>query len=152
METYRSLPFGWRTTPEGTQTDWYMFQQFLNMDSCRASSGTFPSAITFPSPSRLDWPSERRVAELKAWAERLADEATRESIVLDILEKAVRARDASLADVMREREALQEQVTEFSTSLRPIYQVLLWRCRQTLVRVPGLQSFVRKIKRAGLGY
>jgi hypothetical protein len=147
METYRSSPFGWRTTPEGIETDWYMFRQFLEMDDCRASSGTFPSAITFPSTSRRDWPAERRVDELKVWSERLADEATREEIVRDILENAIRARDASLADVMREREALQEQVTEFSTSLRPVYHALLWQCRSSLIRVPGLQRVVRKIKR-----
>ena len=147
MESYRSLPFGWRTTPEGIETDWYMFRQFLEMDNCRASSGTFPSAITFPSPSRRGWPTERRVAELKAWSERLADEATREEIVRDILENAIRARDASLADVMREKEALQEQVTEFSTSLRPVYHALLWQCRTNLARIPGLRRVVRKIKR-----
>ena len=136
MEAYRRLPFGWRTTPQGCPTDWYMFQQFLRMGDCRASSGTFPSAITFPSPLRYGWPMERRVAELRSWAERLADKAQHVDIVLDILQQAVRAGDARLAELMRTE-------AQLSMRLNTIYNSRLWRLREVLDRTPLLRSLIR---------
>ena len=134
MEAYRRLPFGWRTTPKGIPTDWHMFRQFLQMDDCRASSGTFPSAITFPSPPRYGWPRERRIFELDSWAEKLAHEAKRDETVLEILQNAVRARDACLDQTMRE-------AAELSNTVSAIYASRLWRCRETLLRIPGFRSF-----------
>ena len=42
MALYRRLPAGWRTTPENTFTDLYMWQQILAVRGCRAVSGTMP--------------------------------------------------------------------------------------------------------------
>jgi glycosyltransferase involved in cell wall biosynthesis len=72
MDMYRRLPYGWRTTPEGTATDVYMAQQFLGERDCRAVSGTRPTYVAFPDGFRGDWTLERRAAELDEWAARLA--------------------------------------------------------------------------------
>ncbi|MBD0324624.1 MAG: glycosyltransferase family 2 protein, partial [Aldersonia sp.] len=60
LAAYRGLPYGWRTTPRGTATDIYMWQQFLADPNCRAVSGTRPTALNFPSPQRADWTAAER--------------------------------------------------------------------------------------------
>ncbi|HEY8492186.1 MAG TPA: glycosyltransferase family 2 protein [Dehalococcoidia bacterium] len=72
LAAYRRLPHGWRTTPEGTATDLYMWQQFLAQPWCRAASGTRLTAVVFPSPDRLEWTPRQREEEIRAWMERLA--------------------------------------------------------------------------------
>jgi len=73
MEAYRRLPEGWRTTPDSTPTDLYMYQQFLAQSWCRASSGWEPTVLHFPSPHRLDWTDEKRGNELDIFSSRLTD-------------------------------------------------------------------------------
>ncbi len=73
LAAYRRLPHGWRTTPDNVPTDLYMFQQFLSTDWVRAVSGSRPTCLHFPSPDRFAWSSERRLAELALWADRVAD-------------------------------------------------------------------------------
>ncbi len=73
LAAYRRLPHGWRTTPDNVPTDLYMFQQFLVTDWVRTVSGSRPTCLHFPSPDRFDWSSERRLAELAWWADRMAD-------------------------------------------------------------------------------
>ena len=46
MALYERLPAGWRTTPEDTFTDLYMWQQILAVEGCRAVSGTCPPRST----------------------------------------------------------------------------------------------------------
>ena len=70
LELYRRLPAGWRTTPAGTFTDLYMWQQILLAPDCRARSGTRPTVLHFPSFAREDWSEEQRLAELDSWLER----------------------------------------------------------------------------------
>lgn len=67
MELYRRLPCGWRTTPEGIPTDWYMWHQMLSLDSCRAVTGRSPTVIGFAQAFRTDWSFERRQLELLSW-------------------------------------------------------------------------------------
>src|SRR5262249_9055355 len=50
MALYRKLPHGWRTTPEGIATDFYMWQQILGVDGCRVASSPRPTVLNFPSP------------------------------------------------------------------------------------------------------
>ncbi len=68
---YRALPHGWRTTPAGTHTDLYMWQQFLSIPGVRAASGMRPTSIHFPGPERRGVPIRRRVEELERWCRRL---------------------------------------------------------------------------------
>ena len=72
-KAYLQLPHGWRTTPPSVPTDLYMWQQFLSHPELRFTSGTKPTAITFPSPQRLTWPLDERVRELETWTAKLRD-------------------------------------------------------------------------------
>lgn len=67
MYLYQRLPFGWRTTPKGMPSDHYMWQQILSQSWCRPVSINKPTIVNFPSPQRLDWTLDGRVAELKKW-------------------------------------------------------------------------------------
>jgi GalNAc5-diNAcBac-PP-undecaprenol beta-1,3-glucosyltransferase len=104
LECYRRLPYGWRTTPPGVFTDWYMWHQIVSQPDCHAISGTRPTVLNFPSSRRRGWTIERRVAELDAWVPRLADP----ELVYDVLDRFVRER-------VRTRlyaESLERQVEE----------------------------------------
>ena len=138
LEAYRALDTGWHTTPQGIATDWYMFRRFLQMDGCRVSSGTYPSALTFPSGQRKGWSREKRVAELRAWSERLDDATARAELVLEILQQSTRARDAKLAELIRNHSSLSRRLDEIRHSPT-------WRFRQAVVRIPGLRSLVRTV-------
>src|SRR5262249_47279748 len=53
LKMYRSLPYGWRTTPPSEKTtDTYMWQQFLNQKDCRWMSGGLSTAVYFSAFTR----------------------------------------------------------------------------------------------------
>lgn len=112
LEMYRRLPQGWDTTPAGKWTDWHMFQKFLAHPACRCASGTYPSALTFPSPPRIDWNEAQRLAELAAWRARIDTAAQRQSLALGLLESAVRFRDARIAEEFTMRRASEEAAAQ----------------------------------------
>jgi GalNAc5-diNAcBac-PP-undecaprenol beta-1,3-glucosyltransferase len=78
LATYRALPFGWRTTPQGIWTDLYMWQQFLEQPGLRFASGSRPGVFNFPSPARRDWTQADRLGELERWYAFLASPVWRE--------------------------------------------------------------------------
>ncbi len=144
LELYRRLPFGWRTTPEGTPTDLYMWQQILSVPNCRAVSGSRPTVLHFPSPLRKEWTLDERLAEIDSWAGRLGDPAL-ESELADRLEEALSAgvealdrsvvtlrgrleeahadlvqADAQLHDVNEERASLSRRLDELDAQLRAV--------------------------------
>jgi GalNAc5-diNAcBac-PP-undecaprenol beta-1,3-glucosyltransferase len=123
LEAYRRLPRGWETTPPGKPTDWHMFQQFLEQPSLRTVSGTYPSALTFPSPPRKGWSGTERLAELERWRERVKTAEGRQACVQSILEAALRDRD-------RERHELMIQLAEVQASPS-------WRVGNGLLRAMG---------------
>jgi len=90
LEMYRRLPYGWRTTPDGIYTDYYMQQQFLGEASCRAVSGMRPTMLKFKSPDRAGWTLEQRVTELEEWRRKFANPAEREKFVYQVLDVLVR--------------------------------------------------------------
>ena len=69
---YRRLPHGWRTTPAGTPTDLYMWQQFLAEPDCRARSAARPTVLVFPAPTRKAMTAVERADELAEWSGRIA--------------------------------------------------------------------------------
>jgi outer membrane murein-binding lipoprotein Lpp len=73
MDAYWRLPFGWRTTPTGSFTDHYMYQQFLAEPSVRAGVIPIPTYVHFPSDQRAEWTVAQREAELVDWEARIAD-------------------------------------------------------------------------------
>lgn len=90
MAAYRALPEGWATTPEGEWTDLTMFRKFMRHDALRGRSGTWPTAVTFPTPPRAGWPLEQRLAELATWETLLGDDASRARFQCQMLEAALR--------------------------------------------------------------
>ena len=72
LSIYRSLPHGWRTTPAGTPTDLYMWQQLLAEPGCRAKSSVRPTVLCFPAPPRHDMSAAERAEELAEWSGRIA--------------------------------------------------------------------------------
>ncbi len=111
LAMYRKLA-GWRTTPEGTFTDLYMWQQFLGHPKCRAVSGTEPTVLHFPRPWRADWTIQERTDELERWADRLTDSTWRNQFLLDVLDSATRERarlEAQTAALNEQVRALQDQ-------------------------------------------
>lgn len=94
---YRRLEIGWETTPPGVPTDWHFFRKFLAHDDCRCVSSPDPTAITFPSPPRLDWNVEQRLEELTRWRQRIDTDAKRKEVTLAILKAAIRDRDRVIA-------------------------------------------------------
>jgi hypothetical protein len=88
LDLYHRLPHGWRTTPEGTPTDLYMWQQILETDDVIAVSGTVPTALSFPAPDRRHMSQDERLAEMQLWetrAQRPSGPLELESNVLDIV-------------------------------------------------------------------
>jgi hypothetical protein len=106
MAAYRSLPHGWRTTPNGVPTDLYMFQQFLAEPWVRALSGTRATYLHFASPARVGWSLDERVAEMLAWADRSGDERWRGEVLPSIVPEAL-LRNWAATD--RRRRLLQEE-------------------------------------------
>jgi GalNAc5-diNAcBac-PP-undecaprenol beta-1,3-glucosyltransferase len=88
LAMYRRLPQGWRTTPPGTATDVYMWQQFLADDTCRAASAHRLTVLNFPSAERRDWSTDRRLAELDQWRSGWADREWRHQAVERLLAQA----------------------------------------------------------------
>ena len=90
LEMYRRLPYGWRTTPDGIYSDYYMQQQFLGEVSCRAASSMRPTMLKFKSPDRAGWTLGQRVIELQEWRRKFSDPAEREKFVYEVLDTLVR--------------------------------------------------------------
>ncbi|KQX19212.1 MULTISPECIES: glycosyltransferase family 2 protein [unclassified Sphingomonas] len=95
---YQGLEEGWSTTPEGQLTDWHFFKKFLRRRDCRAASGVAPTALTFPTGPRPGWTDDQRFAELEGWRDKVANEASRQALTIDILKKALKQRDKVLGD------------------------------------------------------
>jgi glycosyltransferase involved in cell wall biosynthesis len=172
LELYRRLPAGWRTTPHGTPTDLYMWQQILSVPGCRAVSGQRPTVLHFPSPLRTGWSSDERLAELDSWVPRLADPALereladglQEALVTDaeaLDESTVRLR-RELVDVDRERAHLSRRLDRLAAELRAVDEErarlagqldglsssVTWRLRARLIGIPGLGALLRAVARA----
>ncbi|NNF04316.1 MAG: glycosyltransferase family 2 protein [Rhodothermales bacterium] len=86
MESYRRLPFGWRTTPPGRYTDIHMWEQFLAQPDCTAVSDHTPTVLYFPTYLRKGWSVEQRRAELERWSARAADQQWTAAFLLDVIE------------------------------------------------------------------
>jgi len=98
LEAYRRLPHGWRTTPDGTHTDLYMWQQWLELPDVRAVSGTKPTLLHLPSSERVGTGQADRVSELERWDRRMRDPAWRAGFAAQVLDLVARQRAAVTAD------------------------------------------------------
>lgn len=102
---YRKLPHGWRTTPAGTPTDLFMWQQFLSEPGCRATGGTRPTVLNLPRSRRRDQTPADRLIELEGWSRDLQDPGWRDAFALRVLDEAVRARAGEAMRLHAEIEA-----------------------------------------------
>lgn len=109
---YRRLPFGWRTTPEGTPTDLYMWQQLLEDPTCRAHSAKRPSVLNFPAPERRGWTLSERGEELEEYAAKANNPAWRAQTELDLLADEVHVQAHQLADEADLRRSAEKTVRQ----------------------------------------
>jgi len=97
LDMYRRLPHGWRTTPVGTPTDLYMWQQFLSDPGCRARSAMRPTVVCFPALPRKGMTATDRAGELAEWSGRTTGaDLTTQALERFVLECArIEAEDVS---------------------------------------------------------
>ena len=69
LDFYRSLPYGWQTSPVGIATDGWMWKQCLEQPGVRAASRRRATAVHFHSPPRRFWSIERRLEEMTRFFE-----------------------------------------------------------------------------------
>jgi hypothetical protein len=118
MSLYRRLPHGWRETPPGIYTDLYMFEQILSLQDCRAASGTWPTALTFPSPPRKGWSSAQRVTEMQQWADRIATPQGGAAVCTELLEATAFSAAREMAELL-----------DRSRQLDDVHHSTLWKLR-----------------------
>lgn len=70
---YLELPFGWRTTPQGTPTDLYMWQQWVHEEDVSFFDAQTLSVLNFPAPPRKNWSDADRKAELMYWLKEISE-------------------------------------------------------------------------------
>ena len=81
LSAYRSLPVGWSPAPPGFPSDLHMIRKFFAQDRLRFGTRVAVTAVKCAAHFRRDWPIERRAAEVKEWAARVADPQGRDAIV-----------------------------------------------------------------------
>lgn len=118
IDMYRRLPHGWRTTPAGIPTDLYMWQQFLSDPGCRATGGTRPTVLHFPSPLRRNQLPADRLTELEEWSSNLQDPGWRDAFILQVLNKVVRNQTEESIRLHKEIEAHRQARARLRTSIQ----------------------------------
>jgi GalNAc5-diNAcBac-PP-undecaprenol beta-1,3-glucosyltransferase len=120
---YLKLPYGWRTTPKGINTDTYMWRQFLQQPDCRALSLGAPTGIHFSNVDRRDWSDERRVAELRDWSQRLDNPAQRERFLLNVQQEAVNNTQHFKTMARNEIDSLKARMDELEAAEKKLLQI-----------------------------
>ncbi len=168
LDFYRRLPAGWRTTPEGTFTDLYMWQQILSVSGCRVVGDFAPTVLHFPSPERIGWSSDERLEELDRWAARLEQPGFRAELTervlaatsvdgaaLEVETGRAQAEASNLAGRLVETETEYHRLAAWATGLeddlRQLSASVTWRLRARLLAIPGLRRPVRGAARALAG-
>ncbi len=115
LSAYRSLPFGWRTTPKLGYTDHHMWVQFLEQPECRTVSSFEPTILYFPRGEHPGWPVEMRLRELERWHEKMQEPGWAEAFRQEVL-------DSIYADwtkvTRRERRRLTSRLASEVAALR----------------------------------
>lgn len=70
MEGYHRLPHGWRTTPDGTPTDQYMWLQFLDQPWCSVGVSSCATVLYFKRGGHPGLPTTERRRLLEEWSAR----------------------------------------------------------------------------------
>ncbi len=162
MALYRALAHGWRTTPAGTPTDLYMWQQILKHSDCVATSAPWTTVIGVPASQRAAMDPAARLAELEAWSP-VTDPAIRERFlraaqsadagllaharyeaeytialrVVDGQQRHVERAEAERDQAIAARDELARSLERQSAELRTIYASRGWRALERLRRLAG---------------
>ena len=107
----------------------------------------------FPSPQRIEWTCEQRMAELEHWAKKLNASQWYAGFVLDVLGCTVyeRARLAIHNVALRQSLDLSQSETERLTNeITAIQSTSTWRLRNRLLQLP-LSRTLRWVARALAG-
>ena len=110
LDMYRKLPHGWRTTPTGTPTDFYMWQQCLAEPDCRAKSAARPTVLVFPSPTRKDMTAAERAEELAEWSGRITGPAFTTQALERFVRECARIEAEDVAGLRNELDGLTRSV------------------------------------------
>ncbi len=110
LDMYRRLPHGWRTTPAGIPTDFYMWQQFLADPRCRAKSAARPTVLCFPTPTRKDMTAAERAEELAEWSGRLTGPALTTRALERFVRECARIEAQDVATLRNELDSLSRSV------------------------------------------
>jgi len=112
LQAYKSLPYGWRTTPlEEQYTDIYMWNQFLEIKETRASIIPVPTILYFNRGDHPGLPTPQRAKELETWYGKLIAEDGESKIHRECLCHIIR-KNFELADqVDAQRQVLQKWIT-----------------------------------------
>ena len=81
LSAYRSVPLGWSPAPRGIPSDLNMIRKFFAQAGLRFGTRVGVTTVKCAASQRRDWSLERRAAEVKEWAARVADPAGRDAIV-----------------------------------------------------------------------
>lgn len=145
MDFYRRLPYGWRTTPRGTFTDLYMWQQILAVTGVRATTGFRPSLLHFPSTERRDWSQNKRLEELNYWQQRLTEPQLERNLTQEILRALTlgmeyhRARSMHFEQESLGLQALTTEMRAELTRLATAIQIAEHRAKETPVPAPSIE-------------
>jgi len=115
LSTYRSLPFGWRTTPRLDYTDHHMWVQFLEQPGCRAVSSFEPTILYFPRGEHPGWPVDKRLRELERWHEKMQEPGWTKAFRREVLESI---RTAWTEAARRERRRWTVRLADEVSALR----------------------------------
>ncbi|MGH2764536.1 MAG: glycosyltransferase [Actinomycetota bacterium] len=105
---YRKLPHGWRTRPDDTWSDLYMWQQILSVPDVRVASGARPTVLHLPSSLRRGWSGERRLKELDDWLERMSPPGWREEVYAATLARSHLGQTGTWQALQERRTALED--------------------------------------------
>jgi hypothetical protein len=117
LDMYRKLPHGWRTTPAGTPTDLYMWQQFLAEPDCRARSAARPTVLCFPASTRKAMTAAERAEELAEWSGRIAGPDLTTQALERFVRECARVEAEDAAGVRNELDGLRNQLDGVNRSV-----------------------------------
>ena len=85
LAAYRRLPHGWRTTPEGRQTDRYMWDQFLDEPWVRVATSAVPTVLSFKRGDHPGLSTAGRCEILERWSPRLEAPGGADAVQREVL-------------------------------------------------------------------
>lgn len=103
LDAYRSLPEGWSPGPPELWNDLNMWRKFLRADGLRFGSRVAVTSLKFGAYPRAALSWDDRIAEIRAWAERIGDPLQCEAIAQEALLRLARlsARDQATAEDLK---------------------------------------------------